>query len=311
MSAQIHLFSGNSNPALAKEICDCLSIPLGDALVSIFKDREIFVKINENIRGGDIFIVQSTNPPTDFLMELLMLIDACKRASASRITAVIPYFGYARQDRKDQPRVSITAKLIANLLTVAGCSRVLTMDLHADQIQGFFDIPVDHLFASPLIVDYFREKKLENLVVVSPDMGSVKRARVFSKRLNTPIAIIDKRREQANVSEVMNIVGEVEGMDVIIPDDMMDTGGTIINAATALKLKGAGEIYCACTHPLFSEDASSRIEGSNISEMIVTNTILHPPEFYCSKVKVISVAPLLSEAIRRIYENESVSSLFD
>jgi ribose-phosphate pyrophosphokinase len=306
----IKLFSGNSNVVLANEISEMLSIPLGDATVSSFKDGEIRVKINENIRGGDVFIVQSTNPPDSNIMELLILVDACRRASASRITAVVPYFGYARQDRKDQPRVPITAKLMANLLTVAGCSRVLTMDLHADQIQGFFDIPLDHLFASPLIIDYFIEKELDNLVIVAPDLGSVKRARVFSKKLKSPIAIIDKRREEANVSDVMNIVGEVEGKNVIIPDDMLDTGGTIVNASIVLKERGAREIFCSCTHALFSGSANKNIEESPITEMVVANTIYHPERFFSDKVKTVSVASLLSEAIRRIHNNESVSSLF-
>lgn len=285
--------------------------PLGSAEVSRFSDGEIFVKINENIRGTDVFIIQSIHPPASNLMELLVMIDAAKRASASRVTAVIPYYGYARQDRKDQPRVSITAKLVANLLTTAGANRVLTMDLHSPQIQGFFDIPLDHLYSSQVFTGYFKSLNLSDLVVVSPDIGSVRMARSYAKRLEVDLALVDKRRPQPNEAEVMTIIGNVGGKNIMIRDDMVDTGGTIIQAADALKAKGAGDIYAACTHPVLSGDSVGRIEKSEISKLVVANTIPIPEDKLNDKIEILSVAGVFGEAIRRIYCGESVSALFD
>ncbi|MGD9141254.1 MAG: ribose-phosphate pyrophosphokinase, partial [bacterium] len=296
---------------LAEEMAQFLETELGDCEITQFSDGEIFVKINENVRGVDVFIVQPTFPPAENLLELLIMIDAASRASASRITAVLPYYGYARQDRKDQPRVAISAKLVANLITVAGANRVLTVDLHAGQIQGFFDIPLDHLFASPVIIDYFKGLEIKDLTVVSPDMGSVQMARAVAKRLEAPLALVDKRRPKPNVSEVMNVIGEVEGRNLIILDDLVDTGGTIVEAAAALRAKGAKEIYVGCTHGILSGNALERIQKSPITELVITNTVPLADGKKADKVRILSVAPLLGEAIRRIHNGESVSSLFN
>jgi len=308
---EMGLFAGRANPRLAQDIAEYLGIGLGDIEVRSFSDKEVYVEINENVRGKDIFLIQSTCPPAnESLMELLIMIDAFQRASARRITAVIPYYGYARQDRKDQPRVPITAKLVANLITVAGADRVLTIDLHAGQIQGFFDIKVDHLFAAPIFVDYFKEKHFDDLVVLSPDVGGVRRARAYARRLNAPLAIVDKRRPMANEAQVLHIVGEVKGKHVLIVDDMIDTGGTMIAAMEVLKEKGAREIYASCTHPVLSGGTRDRIERSSLKELVVTDTIPLVENQKVSKIRVLSVASLLGEAIRRIHENRSVSSLF-
>ena len=312
MNKTAAIFTGNSNPALAKEIVRYLKMPPGKASVTTFSEGEISVKIDENARGKDVFIVQSTCPPPNKnLMELLILIDALKRASAKRITAVLPYFGYARQDRKDQPRVPITAKLVANLLTTAGADRILTVDLHAGQIQGFFDIPMDHLYAVTTFVNYFTKLKIKDLVVVSPDVGGIKMARAYAKRLKSPLAIVDKRRVSGEATEVMNILGEVKGRNAIIIDDIVATAGSIVEAAGALKKAGAKDIYAAITHPVLSGPAIKRIDASSIKRMFVTNTIpLHDGKKH-KKIKVLSIAPLLAEAIKRIHNEESVSCLFD
>ena len=309
---ELKIFSGNSNPALAEKICAYLKVPIGKAEVKTFSDGEVLVEIDESVRGADVFVIQSTCPPVNNnLMELLIMIDALRRASAERISAVIPYYGYARQDRKVAPRHPISAKLVANLITVAGTDRVLTMDLHAGQIQGFFDIPVDNLFATPVLLDYLRSRYMDDLVIVSPDAGGVERARAFAKRLDASLAIIDKRRERANVSQVMNIVGEVRGKVTVILDDMVDTAGTLTQAAFALKEHGAKAIYACCTHPVLSGKAVERIEESPIEELIVTDTIpLSQRAQGCEKIKVLSVAELFAEAIKRIHLNQSVSSLF-
>jgi len=313
IDGELKVFSGNANRPLAEKVCDHLGIPLGNAEVKTFSDGEISVEINENVRGKDVFIIQPTCPPVnDNLMELLIMIDAAKRASAGRITAVIPYYGYARQDRKVAPRQPISAKLVANLITVAGASRVLTMDLHAGQIQGFFDIPVDNLFARPVLLHYIKEHFKDDLVIVSPDAGGVERARAFAKRLNASLAIIDKRRERANVAEVMNIIGDVRGKTAVIVDDMVDTGGTLTKAASALLDKGASAVYACCTHPVLSGNAVQRILESPLKELIVTDTIpLSEEAKKCGKIKVLSVGKLFGEAVRRIHLNESVSVLFE
>ncbi len=310
---KLKLFAGNSNPVLAKEIADSLGLSLGKSTVSTFSDGEIYVKIEENVRGNDVFIVQSASDPVNTnIMELLILIDALKRASAREITAVIPYYGYARQDRKDQPRVPITAKLVADLIGSVGAHRVLTIDLHTGQIQGFFNIPVDHLYASPVLLNYFKQKKFDDLIIVSPDAGGVERARAFAKKMNVGLAIIDKRREGPNRTKIMNIIGEVENHDVLILDDMIDTAGTIAQAATAIKAKGARRIFAACAHPVFSGPAIERLNEAPIEEIVVTNTIpLRGKDEICKKITVLSVAPLLGEAIKRINEELSVSSLFN
>ncbi len=312
MSKELKLFSGNSNPALAKEICQCLGVGLGEALVSEFSDGEIRVRIEENVRGTDVFVVQSCcTPVNNSIMELLIMIDALKRSSAYRITAVIPYFGYARQDRKDQPRVPISAKLMADLITTAGADRVLTMDLHAGQIQGFFNIPVDHLYATPVLLDYITREGGPDLVVVSPDAGGVERARAFAKRLQASLAIIDKRREGPNNAQIMNIIGDVEGRNALLLDDMIDTAGTIVQGAQACAEKGARMVWAGCTHPVLSGPALERLQESCLTQVVVTNTIpLNGKEQRCPKLRVLSVAPLLGEAITRIHEEESVSSLF-
>lgn len=305
-------FTGNSNLDLAKNICDYLNLPLGSIQVRRFSDGEIFVEIGENVRGKDVFVMQSTcSPVNDNLMELLIIMDALRRASARRMTAVIPYYGYARQDRKVAPRVPISAKLVADLITAGGAKRVLTMDLHAAQIQGFFNIPVDHLFAAPVLLNYIKDHFQNDLVIVSPDVGGVERARAFAKRLNAQIAIIDKRRDRPNSSEVMNIVGKVEGSNVIILDDMVDTAGTLAKASVALAEHGAKRIYACATHPVLSGPALERIMNSPMDQLVVTDTIPLTDSAKASpKIKVLSVAPLFGEAIKRIHQEESVSSLF-
>lgn len=309
---RLRVFSGSSNIEMAKEICRYLKIPLSKAKIRTFSDGEIFVEIEENVRGMDVFMIQSTCPPVnDHLMELLIMIDALKRASSRRITAVIPYYGYARQDRKVAPRVPISAKLVANLITAAGANRVLSMDLHAGQIQGFFDIPFDHLFAAPVLLEYIRSHFVDNLVVVSPDAGGVERARAFAKRLQTSLAIIDKRRDAINEAKAIQIIGEIEGRRALILDDMIDTAGTLVQAVEALYNKGASEVYAACTHPVLSGPAVERIENSPVKEVVVTNTIpLRENARRSEKIKVLSVSNLLAEAIKRIHEERSVSSLF-
>jgi len=297
---------------LAQKICSNLGVTVGKANVTTFSDGETRVEIDENVRGMDVFIIQSTCTPVNVtLMELLIMIDAMKRASADRITAVIPYYGYARQDRKVAPRAPITSKLVADLITTAGANRVLAMDLHAGQIQGFFNIPVDNLFATPILLDYIKKSKRDNLVIVSPDTGGVERARAFAKRLGANLAIIDKRREGPNEAQVMNIIGNVKGMEVIILDDMIDTAGTVVSGAIALKEAGALDVSVCCTHPVLSGPAIERMETSDLKEVIVTDTIpLQANAKSCDRIKVLSVAGLLSEAVRRIYYNDSVSSLF-
>ena len=312
MHDKIRVFTGNSNPALAQKICQCLHVPLGGARVRTFSDGEIMIEITENVRGRDVYIVQSTCAPTNNnLMELLIMTDALKRASAATITAVIPYYGYARQDRKVAPRAPITAKLVADLIATAGANRVLSMDLHAGQIQGFFNIPVDNLFATPVLLDHIREDYRTNTVIVSPDTGGVVRARAFATRLGANLAIIDKRREGPNEAQVMNIIGNVAGKKVVVLDDLIDTAGTVVQAAKALKEAGALDVAVCCTHPVLSGPAIERLESSDIKEIIVTDTIpLHDGAKACERVKVLSVAGLLSEAVRRIYYDDSVSSLF-
>lgn len=312
MLERIRVFTGNANKELAGKICNILGFPLGKANVTTFSDGETRVEIDENVRGMDVFIIQSTCPPVNVtLMELLIMIDAMKRASADRITAVVPYYGYGRQDRKVAPRAPISAKLVADLITTAGANRVLSMDLHAGQIQGFFNIPVDNLFATSVLLDYMKKNYLNDTVVVSPDTGGVERARSFGKRLGASLAIIDKRREGPNEAEVMNIIGNVDGKRVIILDDMIDTAGTVVQAATAMKAAGALEICVCCTHPVLSGPALDRIEKSDIKEIIVTDTIpLTDRAKKCQRIKVLSVAGLLGEAVRRIYYNDSVHSLF-
>ena len=307
---RLRLFSGSANRPLAEAICEYLGTELGDATVSQFADGETSVKINENIRGSDIFIFQPTFAPANNLMELLVMIDAARRASAGRVTAVIPYFGYQRQDRKDQPRVPITAKLVANLITTAGADRVMTMDLHSAQIQGFFDIPFDHLYAAPVLVDHYIHLDIGNLVVVAPDIGSVKMARAYAKRLGVGLAIVDKRRPRPDAVEMMNVIGEVEGKNVVIFDDVVSTGATLVEAAEALKRAGAQDIYAGCTHGILCGDAVERIRRSSVRELIVTDSIPHDPVKLAPKIKMLSVAGLLGEAIRRIHDEESLSSLF-
>ena len=305
------LLAGTANRPLAEEIAAYLDWPLGAVTIRKFADGEIFVRIDENVRGRDLFIVQSTVPPGDNIMELLLLVDAAHRASAARINAVIPYFGYARQDRKDQPRVAIGAKLVANMVTAAGANRVLSVDFHQHQIQGFFDIPVDHLYAAPVFTRYFREKQLTNLVVISPDVGSAKMARGFAKRLDATMGIIDKRRPAANVSEVMNVIGEVEGKDCLLSDDMIDTAGTMAEAARALKERGANDIYACATHALLSGPAVERLSSAPFREIVVTNTVPIPDSKRFPQLTVLSVDELLGRAIRYTHSNESVSSLFE
>jgi len=312
MRDKLAVFGGNANTELLDEICKLLRLKKGDADVTRFTDGEVQVKINENVRGHDVFVVQSTCfPANDNLVELLIIIDALKRASADRITAVLPYFGYARQDRKDQPRVPITAKLIANLIARAGANRVLTVDLHAGQIQGFFDIPLDHLFAVNIFVDYFIAKKIENLVIVSPDVGGIKMARAYAKRFKAGLAIVDKRRINDKKAEVMNILGEVKGKNVVLVDDIAATAGSMVEAAQALKNNGAHDIYACVTHPVLCGPAIERIEKSVIKEMVVSNTVPVEEHKRIDKIKILSIAPLLANAIKRINSEESISILFD
>ncbi len=308
----LKLFTGSANVALALEICECLQISVGDADLGTFSDGETFFQIRENVRGVDVFVVQPTCHPVDHnLIELLLMIDAFKRASAARITAVIPYYGYARQDRKDKPRAPITAKLVSNLIVTAGADRVLTVDLHADQIQGFFDIPMDHLSGDVEFVRHLRSRKENNNVVISPDTGSVRRAREVANRLEAPLAIVDKRRPRENEAEVMNVIGDVEGMRAIIFDDMIDTAGTLVKAAAAVKERGAVDVMACATHAVFSGNAIQRIEESVLTEVLVSDTIpLREDARACSKIKVIPFAPLIGEAIKRIHEEKSVSILF-
>ena len=309
---KIKAFSGNANKQLAKDICKELDVPLGCCEVGTFSDGEIFVNIDETVRGADVFIIQPTcSPVNDNLMEVLILVDAFKRASAGRINAVIPYYGYARQDRKTKAREPITAKLVADLLTVAGVNRVVTMDLHAGQIQGYFNIPVDHLSGVPILAEYFKNIVDEDTVIVSPDLGGVTRARNFASLLDLPIAIIEKRRPKANVSEVMNVIGDIKGKNVVIIDDIIDTAGTITKAAQVLKDFGAKSVYACATHPVLSGPAIERIESSVIERFVITDTIPSSEEKNGSKIEVVSVAPIFAEAIRRIHENRSVSMLFD
>ena len=304
----VAIFGGRSNPALARKIAEAYGTTLGDLTIRNFADDEIYVRFEESIRGSDLFIVQSTQPPAENWMELLLLVDAAKRASAARVTAVIPYFGYARQERKDQPRVSIAAKLMANMLTTAGIDRILTMELHAPQIQGFFDVPVDHLYGSVVLVDHLRQLDMSNLVVVAPDVGALKMARAYAQRLGVQLALIDKRRPQHNEAQVMNIIGDVEGKNVMLVDDIVDTAGTLTRAAEALRKEGALQIMASCTHALLSGPAYERIESSEIERLIITDTI--PLERPSDKIEVVSVAGLFSNAIRRIYTDKSVSTLF-
>jgi ribose-phosphate pyrophosphokinase len=308
----IKILSGNSNIPLAEKICKGLDIPLGRANVKKFSDGEIQVEIEENVRGMDVFVVQSTcTPVNSYLMELLIMMDAIKRASAERITAVLPYYGYARQDRKVAPRVPITAKLVADLITAAGANRLLTIDLHAGQIQGFFNIPVDHLYAAPVMMDFIKQEYVDDLVIVSPDAGGVERARAFAKRLGASLAIIDKRRSQPNESTVMNIIGDIKDKTALLLDDMVDTAGTLTQAADALVKEGAKKVAACCTHAVLSGHALEKIKQSSLEEMVVSDTIpLKPEAQSCKKIVVLSVANLLGEAIKRIHNNDSVSSLF-
>ena len=309
---EIKIFSGNSNKPLAEAICKELNLPLGQIEVGHFSDGETSIHLAETVRGRDVFLIQSTSTPVnDYLMELLVMIDAVKRASAGRITAVIPYFGYARQDRKAKPRDLITAKLVADIITSAGADRILTMDLHANQIQGFFDIPVDHLIGGPLLYKYFREMSNDNLVVVSPDVGSVARARNVASKLNCPMAIIDKRRPKANQVEVMNIIGDIEGKSCLMVDDMIDTAGTICQGAQILKDKGAKEVYACCTHAVLSGPALERLQNSCIKELVILDTINLPEEKKIDKIKVLSVAKIFAHAIQNIYNDNKMSDLFN
>lgn len=312
MFSRLAIFTGNAHPQLAEDICRHLKIKLGDALVSRFSEGEVRLKINENVRGKDVFVIQPTcPPPNENIMELLIMIDALKRASAGRITAVLPYYGYARQDRKDQPRVPISAKLIADLISVAGASRLLTVDLHAGQIQGFFNIPVDHLLAINVLVEYYLKLGLDNLVVVSPDVGGIKMARAYSKRLQADLAIIDKRRLGPEKTEVMNIMGEVKDKNAIIVDDLVATAGSLVEATQALKANGARDVYAAITHPVLCGPALERIESSFLKELVLCDTIPVPDSKLHPKIRVLSVAPLITEAIKRIHREESISCLFD
>lgn len=312
MSNELKIFGGTANAALTNEICEFLDCELGKSSLTRFSDGEIYFQILENVRGADVFILQPTCPPVDSnLIELCMMIDAFKRASARRITAVIPYFGYARQDRKDKPRVPISSKLVSDLLVASGTDRLLTMDLHAPQIQGFFSIPVDHLFAAPVLVEHFQKLNLPNLTVVSPDAGGVERARAFSKRLNADLAMVNKRRIEANVAQVMNVIGDVRNRTCLVVDDIIDTAGTLVKNVEALLKAGAVKVYACCTHPVLSGPAVERIQNSDLGEVIVTNTIpLHAAAKQCKKISVLSVGKLLAQAIQAIHEETSVSGLF-
>ncbi|MCE9501796.1 MAG: ribose-phosphate pyrophosphokinase [Leptospira sp.] len=311
MKNELAIFSGNSNKALAAEIAQNLGIPSGDIMVKKFSDGELSVKIGENVRGRDVFVIQPVSfPANDHLMELLLIIDALRRASARRITAVIPYYGYGRQDRKVEPRVPISARVVADLIQTVGPNRILTMDLHADQIQGFFNIPVDHLFYAPVLVDYINKKNMKDLVIVSPDSGGAERARFLGKKVNGSLAIIDKRRPQANVSEVMHVIGEIKGKNCLILDDMIDTAGTICKAATALLEEGAQSVMCCATHGVLSGDAVSRLNSVPFAEIVLSNTIAVPETKKINNLTVLSVAPLFAKAIAIIHDEESISSLF-
>ncbi|MEK6645282.1 MAG: ribose-phosphate pyrophosphokinase [Candidatus Firestonebacteria bacterium] len=306
------IFSGTANLILAKEVAKYLGRKLSDISIKRFPDCEIWVKINENVRGKDVFIIQSTsNPVNEHIMELFIMLDAFKRASARRITAVLPFYSYARQDRKDQPRVAVTAKLMANLLTSAGADRILTMDLHAPQVQGFFDIPVDHLLAEPVITKYFLKKKIKNLAVVATDMGGVKIARTFAQKLGCNLAIVDKRRSGPHEVKAMNLIGDVKDKDIVMPDDMISTGGTMVEAAYFLKEKGAREIYACCTHPILCGGAVEKLNKAPVREVIVTNTIPLSKEQMSDKIKILSIAPLFAEAIKSIHNETSISRLFN
>ena len=309
---RLKIFSGTANPCLAKEICASLGLGLGDLMLETFSDGEVYLQFQENVRGADLFLIQPTCRPVDHhLMQLLLMIDAAKRASADRITAVLPYYGYGRQDRKDKPRVAISAKLVASLLECAGADRIMALDLHAAQIQGFFDVPVDHLFSAPVMIEYFKPLEIPDLTVVSPDPGGVERARAFGKRMNAPLAIIDKRREKPNVAEVMNVVGEVEGRNCLMVDDLIDTAGTLVKGAEALLEQGARSVSACATHAVLSGPAVERIEASVLKEVVFTNSIpLSDEAMRSSKIKSLSVAPLLARAIQSIHEETSVSSLF-
>jgi ribose-phosphate pyrophosphokinase len=311
MAYELKLFTGNANRPLAEEIAQYLRLPVSDAEVTRFSDGEVYVQVNENVRGADVFLIQPTCPPVnDTLMELLIMIDAMKRASAHRITAVLPYYGYARQDRKVQPRVPISAKLVADLLEAAGVDRVLALDLHAGQIQGFFSVPVDHLFAAPVIIDYLGKKDLQDAVIVSPDAGGVERARAIAKRLNAGLAIIDKRRDKPGAAVAMHLIGDVKDKDAVVIDDMIDTAGTLVQAVSALEREGARRILACGVHPVLSGPAVERIKASPLEEIVVTNSIPVSAEKRAARVTVLTVAPLLGEAIRRIHDEESVSTLF-
>jgi len=312
MVNKIKLFAGNANRPLAEEICDNLKLPLSQAEVRTFSDGEIFVEIGENVRGADVFVIQPTCPPVnDHLMELIIMVDALRRASARRITAVVPYYGYARQDRKVAPRVPITAKVVAEMMMVVGVRRVLAMDLHAGQIQGFFNIPVDHLYAAPVLMKYLQEEIKDDIIMVSPDAGGVERTRAYAKRLDVDLAIIDKRRERANVAQALNVIGDVSGKRAILLDDMVDTAGTLCAAADILMQAGAKEVYACCSHGVLSGPAIERLENSQIKKLVVTNTVpLRGAAVNCKKIEVLSVAGLLAEAIDRIHSEDSVSSLF-
>jgi ribose-phosphate pyrophosphokinase len=310
-SSKMLLMSGTANEPLTQEIADHLGQPLCQVTIRRFADGEIFVKIDENVRGQDVFIIQPTCPPAENIVELLILIDAASRASAARVSAVVPYYGYGRQDRKDQPRVAISAKLMANLVTTAGADRVLAIDFHQHQLQGFFDIPVDHLYAAPVLVQHYRQKRLHKPVIVAPDVGGAKMARGFAKRLDASLAIIDKRRPSANIAEVVNVVGEVEGRDCLVVDDLIDTAGTMSEAAHALMRLGARKVFCCATHALLSGPAVDRLSSCPAEEVAVTNTMLVPEERRFDKLKVLSIAQLLAQAIRFTHSDQSVSSLFD
>jgi len=309
---RLRIFAGLANTALAEKICAALEVPLGDCAIKTFSDGEIYLQVKENVRGMDVFVVQPTCTPVDRnLMELLLMLDALRRASAKRITAVLPYYGYSRQDRKDKPRVPISAKLVASLIVTAGADRVLSLDLHAGQIQGFFDVPVDHLFAAPVMVEYLKTVTRPALTVVSPDAGGVERARAFGKQLDAPLAIIDKRREQVNVAEVMHVIGDVRGRSCLIVDDLVDTAGTLVKAAEALLTQGAVEVSACCTHPVLSGEAMDHIEGSCLTELVVSDSIpLSKRAAACEKIRQLTVAPILAGAIESIYEETSVSRFF-
>jgi ribose-phosphate pyrophosphokinase len=311
MGRELRIFAGSAHQDLGARIARHLEVPIGRAHLSRFADGETWFQISDNVRGADVFVVQPTCPPVnENLMELLVMLDAFKRSSASRITAVLPYYGYARQDRKDKPRVPITAKLVADLLSAAGTDRILTMDLHASAIQGFFDVPVDHLFAAPVFIDNIAKLNLPNLTIASPDAGGVERARAYAKRLNAELAIVDKRRDQPNVAEVHKVIGDVEGRTVVIVDDIVDTAGTLTKVAEAIKAAGAREVMASCTHAVLSGPAVDRIEKSSLSKLIVTDSIPLPPEKKTPKISVLPIAELLAKAIRNIHEESSVTSLF-